>query len=127
MTQGVLWHDSIYDALGSDVAASGGRKKTAVALWPTKKEATAVTNLDNALNPNQEHKLCAEEIMHIMRRAKDQKSYATMAYIARELGFEIKPIEPRDELQSALANFDSKAEEVLRAIQDIKRAKGRAP
>lgn len=125
MTQGVLWHDSVYDALGADVAAAGGIKKLAGALYPTLDDSTAATKLRNALNPDQPHKLCAEEITHVMRLARAAGSQATMDYLARELGFEVKAIEPRDELQVALANFDSRADQIMRAISAVQRAKER--
>lgn len=98
MTQNVLWHDTIYDALGADIAAAGGFKVIASKLWPAENLTTAATKLRNAINPEQAQKLCPEEILQIKRLAKETGSTATIAYEAQQLSYQVEWIQPEDEL-----------------------------
>jgi hypothetical protein len=93
--QAALFHDSIYDALGADVAAIGGIKKTAALLWPTNSDAAG--RLRACLSTEHPQKLDAEEILSIKRLAKDIGSFATVTYEAQILAFKVEWIKPEDE------------------------------
>jgi len=112
MNQAVLWHDTIYDALGADISAAGGFKVVAGKLWPAESPTTAATKLRNAVNPEQAQKLCAEEVMQIKRLAKEAGSTATVQYEARELSYQITWVDPTDEI----AQMERENNEMLRAI-----------
>jgi hypothetical protein len=113
MNQNVLWHDTIYDALGADISASGGFKAVAGKLWPVESPTTAATKLRNAINPDQAQKLCPEEVLQIKKLAKEAGSFATVQYEARELAFDFSWIEPEDEL----TRLHRRATELMEQLQ----------
>lgn len=99
MNQRALFHDTIYDAIGADVAAAGGFKTVAGKLWPAESPTSAAAKLRNAINPEQQQKLCPEEVMQIKRLASEAGSTATIQYEAQQLGYSVTWIEPEDELE----------------------------
>lgn len=112
MNQTALWHDTIFDALGADIAAAGGFKVVASKLWPSSDPATAATKLRNAVNPEQAQKLCPDEVLQIKRLAKEAGSTATIAYEAHQLAYEITWINPEDELE----RIERENNELLKAL-----------
>jgi hypothetical protein len=112
MNQTALWHDTIYDALGADIAAAGGFKAIAGKLWPSENPTTSATKLRNAVNPDQAQKLCPEEVMQIKHLAFQVGSTATINYEARQLGYEVTWIEPENELE----RIERENNELLKAI-----------
>jgi hypothetical protein len=99
MNQRALFHDTIYDAIGADIAAAGGFKTVAGKLWPAESPASAAAKLRNAINPEQQQKLCPEEVMQIKRLSQLAGSFATVQYEAQQLGYAVTWIEPEDELE----------------------------
>lgn len=89
-----LWHDTIFDALGSAVQVAGGVKKVSARLWPALDVTSASARLRGCLNPDHAQKLCPEEMLLILRLAKDAGDNSVMAYLARVLGYEIDPLTP---------------------------------
>jgi hypothetical protein len=101
-----LFHDTIYDALGADIAAAGGFKVVAHKLWPA--DSGGASKLRNAINPEQPHKLCADEIMQVKRLAREAGSMATVTYEAQQLGYRVEWLDPKDE-----------ADELRREVRDL--------
>src|SRR5688572_26859216 len=104
MMQSDLFHDSIYDALGADIAAAGGVKKVAALLWPAKEDAAG--RLRACLSVEHSQKLDADEILKIKKLARAAGSNATVNYEAQQIGFAITWLEPeteRDELDRRIA------------------------
>lgn len=97
MNQQQLFYDTIFDALGADIAACGGYKAVAGKLWESESISGGAQKLRNALNPDQPQKLCPSEVLMIKRLAKDVGSFSTVNYEARELAFDITWIKPEDE------------------------------
>lgn len=112
MHQTALFHDTIFDALGADIAAAGGFKVVAGKLWPAENPTTAATKLRNAINPDQAQKLCPQEVIQIKRLAKEAGSFATIQYEAQQLGYAVTWIEPEDELQ----RLERENNELLKAL-----------
>jgi len=112
MNQSVLFHDTIFDALGADIAAAGGFKVVAGKLWPAESPTTAATKLRNAVNPEQAQKLCPDEVMQIKRLAFEAGSTATITYEAQQLGYVVTWIEPEDEIQ----RIERENNELLKAL-----------
>jgi hypothetical protein len=94
--QQVLWHDTIFDALGAAVQAAGGTKRVASKLWPALDETSASARLRAGLNPDHAQKLCLEEMLMIARLAGGAGDTSVMNFLGRELGFEVKPLSPGD-------------------------------
>lgn len=100
--QQVLWHDTVFDALGAAVQAAGGAKKVAGKLWPTLDAGSANSRLRGALNPDHAQKLCPAELLMIARLARDEGDNSLMDFLARELGYEIKPLASAEVKKRAL-------------------------
>lgn len=96
MQQSALFFDSIFDALGAAVQAAGGTKRVASKLWPTLDSTSATARLRGCLNPEHQQKLCPEELLAIARMGKEAGCNAAMQYLARDLGYEIKPLTPAE-------------------------------
>ena len=112
MNQKDLWYDTIYDALGADIAAAGGFKVVAGKLWPSESPTLAAAKLRNAINPEQPHKLCPDEVLQIKRLALAAGSSATIQYEAQQLGFRVEWVAPEDELE----RIERENNEILRSL-----------
>jgi hypothetical protein len=99
MNPRALFHETIYDAIGEDIAAIGGFKVVAGKLWQAESPTTASAKLRNMVNPEQPHKLAPDELLMIKRLAKDVGSFATITFESRELSFDITWIQAADEAQ----------------------------
>lgn len=124
MNQTALFHDSIADALGADIAAAGGFKVVAGKLWPA--DSNATQKLRNCLNAEQPHKLSPDEVLQIKRLAHVAGSTATIDYEAQQLGFKVEWLSPQDEadqlrreVRDLLADVSRKLERVERAEQRV--------
>lgn len=112
MNQTALFHDTIYDALGADIAAAGGFKVVAGKLWPAESPTTGAAKLRNATNPEQPHKLCPDEVLQIKRLAQEAGSSATIQYEASQLGYRVEWVAPQDELE----RIERENNDLLKAI-----------
>lgn len=96
MQQTELWHDSILDAVGAAISASGGRGTVAKKLWPALEESSRTARLRASLNPDHAQKLDPEELLMIAKLARAAGDFSIVNFLARELGFEFKPISNAD-------------------------------
>lgn len=94
MQQSALWHETIFDSIGAAVVAAGGPKRVASKLWPTLDSSSASARLRGCLNPDHAQKLDPAELLTIARFAKDAGDNSLMEFLARELGYEVKPLAP---------------------------------
>lgn len=92
--QGVLFHETAADAIGTAIQALGGAKKVAGMLWPSMKTETAYTRLRHCLSDEFPEKLEINEIRLIARHAKAIGEHSIMNFLAADLGYEIKPLSP---------------------------------
>jgi hypothetical protein len=122
VNQSALFHDSLSDAIGADIAAAGGFKAVAAKLWPTDAPGAATAKLRNSLNPEQPHKLCPEELLAIKRMAHECGSDATVQYEASQLGFAVSWLDPRDEADELRRRVLDAADELKRLFSRLERA-----
>lgn len=122
MNQSALFHDTIYDAIGADIAAAGGFKVVAGKLWPAEGTVTAAAKLRNSINPDQPHKLCPDEVLAIKRLAREAGSTATVDYEAQQLGYQVAWIDPRDEGDQLRREFCDAVKTMERLAERIQRA-----
>lgn len=98
MTTGSLFHESLADALRECVGVCGGLKIVGKILWPEKEVDIAGRLLADCLNDAKREKLSPEQVMLVLRLAREKGCHAGMTYMARELGYaDPQPIEPEDE------------------------------
>jgi hypothetical protein len=125
-SQRVLFHDSVWDAISTDIMAMGGFKVVAAKLWPSKDLTAAANTLRNAVNPEQAQKLCPDELMQIKRLAREVNSTATIDYEAQQLGFQVTWIDPKDQAEALRREVRDMLEIVSRKLDRIERAEERA-
>jgi hypothetical protein len=126
VNQSALFHDTVYDAIGADIAAAGGFKAVAGKLWPAESSTTAATKLRNSINPDQPHKLCPDEVLQIKRLAYEVGSTATVDYEAQQLGFQPTWIDPKDQAEELRRETRDLLAQVLRNQERLDRAEERA-
>jgi len=118
--QSQLFHDTIFDAIGADIAACGGFKAVAGKLWPAENVVTAATKLRNAINPEQAQKLCPEEVLTIKHLACEAGSFATIQYEAQALSYRVEWVQPEDEQARLQREFITTAERMESLLKAIK-------
>jgi hypothetical protein len=98
MVQPKLWHEDYFDALRTDILASGGFKVVGSQMWPEKSPDKAGENLASCLNRTRSEKLDGEQIMFIKKLAKKSGSFATVMFEMDDIGLtHPTAIEPEDE------------------------------
>lgn len=91
-------HESLNDALIECVKVCGGSKVVGAALWPARGVEVAQRYLLSCLNADRAEKLAPEEVLHIMRLARERGSHVGMQYVAASMGYSMPtPVEPKDE------------------------------
>lgn len=99
MNQVTLWHEDIYEALGTDVQAAGGNKTVGHVLWPEKSPCKAADHLSNCLNRTRNEKLDPEQVILVIGLARKAGASCTMNFICTAADFEQPvPVEPEDEM-----------------------------
>jgi hypothetical protein len=101
-----LFHEDIWQALRDCVSALGGSKKVGILLRPELDAQTAGRWLLDCLNPERKDKLCAEQILLILRESRKIGCHAGLTFINRDAGYaDPQPIEPEDERAALQRRF----------------------
>ncbi|CAN5859156.1 hypothetical protein BH11PSE13_BH11PSE13_12370 [soil metagenome] len=91
--------ESLTDALVECVRACGGSKAVGPVLWPEKTPDAAQRLLLDCLNDDRPAKLSPEQLLLVLRLARQRGHHGGINYIAGDLGYGTPvPIEPRDEI-----------------------------
>lgn len=115
-----LFHDDFRDALRHAVKALGGVEAVGHDLWPAKSRKAAGSWLSDCLNPERPAKLELEEIVQILRMARDKGIHCGMYQLCDETLYAHPPIvspkspleEKAERLQRIAAEFGRLAAEV---------------
>lgn len=122
LNQVALFHDSIYDAVGADVAAIGGVKKAAALLWPHM--ADSASKLRSCLSTEHPQKLEMEEFQTIIRLAREAGSSAILDYMAQSHGFKkVEWIKPEDERAERERQLISQMSTLTKTFEQFMRGK----
>jgi hypothetical protein len=106
MKQNALFHEDIYEALRTDVMASGGTKVVGSALKPKLPIQQASEWVNNCLNRARPEKFDAEDILFIKRMAKQSGSFATLYFEMDDVGMTHPlPITPEDEQAQLMRTY----------------------
>lgn len=90
--------DTLNDALIACVKALGGSKQVGPKLWPEKAPDHAQRALLDCLNEDRPAKLSPEQVLLILRMAREKGHHETINFILDSLGYAgAQPIEPKDE------------------------------
>lgn len=105
-TDSALMPESLDDALVECVKAAGGSKAVGARLWPAKMVDAAQRHLLNCLKDGRAEHLKPDEVLLIMRLAREAGCHAGMQYLAHTLGYaEPVPTAPRDEAAELQRQF----------------------
>jgi hypothetical protein len=112
----------INDVLIGCVDAAGGPKTVGHALWPHMDAIDAGKKLCRCLNPERAEKLSPEEVLRIIRMARDQGCHAAMEYLADTLGYSRPALaEPVDEDRAQLRLLASLGKRMAVAAEQLER------
>ena len=82
--------------------------------------------LRNSINPEQPHKLCADEVLAIKRLAREFGSTATVDYEAQQLGYAVTWVDPKDEADELRRRIADQLATLTRMMGRLERADERA-
>lgn len=101
-----LMHESLNDALREAVQALGGSKKLGTMMWPELPLDHASNKVRDCLNPDRRERFNPDQVLMIMRLARQAGSHALANYIMREAGYaDPLPVEPEDEIARMQREF----------------------
>lgn len=125
--QAMLFHDSIYDAIGAVVQSMGGKKKVAPLLWPHLKTETAYTRLAHCLSDEFPEKLSPEEILFLARAGRESNCHAIIFYLAAECGYaQPTPIDPLNEADVLRREIRDGLSALNKMVERLERTESRA-
>ena len=98
--------ESLDDALVECVKAAGGSKVVGARLWPAKMVDAAQRHLLNCLKEGRAEHLKPEEVLLILRLAREAGCHTGMVFLAHSLGYSVPtPVDPRDEVAQLQREF----------------------
>lgn len=110
--------ESINDALIECVKALGGSKQVGAMLWPEKSLDAAQRLLLDCLNPDRPNRLTPEQVVLILRKARQAGNHVAVEWLMQDLGYaKPVPVEPRDELAALQREF-IQATQGMQALAD---------
>ena len=117
-----LFHESINDALRECVQACGGHKVVGSLLWPEKAADVAGRLLSDCLNDAKRERLSPEQVLLVLRLARERGCHAGMNFIARDAGYsDPPPVEPEDERAKLQREFIEASKSLTRMAAQIER------
>lgn len=122
--QSALFHERFEDALDEVIRVCGGRKKVACDMWPDKPQRDAHNLMDACLNPERRERFSPAQVLYITKRGAEAGCHAVMTFLARECGYEVKPItkaEEVDRLTSVVEQSTKTLTSALAALERIQR------
>lgn len=123
-------YESFNDALIECVKACGGSKAVGLAIWPAKGVEAAQRHLLACLNPERNEKLGPDEVLHLLRMARERGCHVGMQYLADALSYaEPVPVEPKDEadeLRRRLLEVGRELQAGLAKLEKLERPSVRA-
>lgn len=108
--------DNVNDAMQATVNALGGYKKVGPMLRPELPIDQAAGWLRDCLNPGRREKLAPEQLLLILRKAREVGYHAAMNFLAFDTGYKADPMDPVS-LESQLQERFIEAVQHLQGIQ----------
>lgn len=111
--------ESLNQALVDCVKAAGGSAHVGPKLWPEKTREAAQRQLLDCLNEERPAKLSPEQVLLVLRLARERGHHGGVAYLLESLGYApTNPIEPKDEaadlMRKVIENQEALAEQMKR-------------
>lgn len=113
-------NESLNDALIECVKAAGGSKQVAAKLWPEKTMEAAQRHLLNCLNEDKAERLAPDQVLFVLKLAREKGHHGGMTYIAACLGYTIpSPVDPRDEVAELQRQYIETARSLTKMAERI--------
>lgn len=113
--------ESPEDAVRAAVQALGGAKKVGAILWNDKGVDNASRLLLDCINASRAEKLEMSQVMLILRLAKDVGCHAPFAWMAAEIGYDVKPITKADEVDRLTTVVEQSTKTLSAALATLER------
>ncbi|MBN9411357.1 MAG: hypothetical protein J0H69_19605 [Burkholderiales bacterium] len=115
------FYESLNDALTATVAALGGFKKIGAQLWGELPPEQAAQRLRDCLNPSRREKLSPEQLLFIVRMARQAGFHALMNFVAADTGYKAAPIDAERQKQDLQAAIAAGMEQLNRQMARLER------
>lgn len=109
------------DAVRAAVQALGGAKKVGAILWNDRSVDNASRLLLDCINASRAEKLEMTQVMLILRLAKDVGCHAPFAWMAAEIGYDVKPITKADEVDRLTTVLEQSSKTLADTISKLER------
>lgn len=115
--------EDINDALREAVRQIGGHKKVGPLLWPELPLDHASNRMRDCLNPDRREKLSPDQVVLILRLAREAGFHGVMAYLAFSTGYEPpRPLAPEDQEAQLQRSFIDAVERLEGIQKQLQRA-----
>ncbi len=122
---GQLFLESVYDALRAIVDRCGGPKAVAARLWTSKNPDDARKLLLDCLNPARAEKLDPEQVIHLLRMAREADYHEAKHWLDEATGYQPSaPADPEIERDRLIDTVRNAAAELRRATEALARLEG---
>jgi hypothetical protein len=122
MEQPALFYETLNDVLDACVKACGGAKVVGSRLWPDKTPEAAHRLLLACLNESRDEKLGPEQVLFVLKIARERGFHAGMNFMARDAGYsDPAPIEPEDERARLQREFIEAQKAMLKLADRMER------
>ena len=115
--------DSFNDALIAAIKALGGSKVVGPMLWPEKMADAAQRQLLDCLNPERPAHLTPEQLVLVLRKARQQGFHDSTDWLLHELGYAapvlLEPADEAAELQRQFITATSTMSELMQRMERL--------
>ena len=115
--------ESLHEALVECVKAAGGSKAVAAELWPARAQRDiddARRYLANCLNAERAEKLSLDEVLFVLRLARERGCHIGMQFLCSALGYAPpQPVAPADAADDLRRRFIAATAQLSRMAQQI--------
>ena len=113
--------ESMNDMLVKLTNNTGGTKRIGSMLWPELTADAAQRKLLDCLNPERPAKLDPEQVLFLMRHAREMGDSTPIEFLCRQLHYMVpQPIQPRDEAAELQRKFIAATEELSKMAERIR-------
>lgn len=118
--------ESLNQVLIDCVKAAGGSAIVGAKMFPEKTPLSAQRTLLDCLSEDRPAKLSPEQVLLVLRLAREKGCHDGMNFIADDLGYGTPvPIEPRDEVADLMREFNASVEMQSKLADKIQKAAAR--
>jgi hypothetical protein len=117
-----LFFESVNEALRQIVVVLGGAKKVGATMRPELPADQAANWLLACLNPDRRERLDPDQVVWLLRQAREAGYHQSMAYLAEAAGYKVEPITPaetRDRLADAIVQATATLQQAMRLAQHM--------